>query len=148
MFAAQVTRSLALSGHYPLSIWLLQKAKALKLYKYTELSVAAYLPAPVYGARPTSHKLGSPEALEEQAAAEVAASMEELKRKAAGFGLFSGGSKAAAAIACAEAARPRAAPCAARTSRGGNSTSWSAAARRSCGLGRMGAPVQAAVWCV
>ena len=52
------------------------------------------------------YKLGSPEALEEQAAAEAAARMEELKRKAAGFGPFSGNSEAAAAIACAEAAAP------------------------------------------
>jgi len=57
-------------------------------------------------AHPPLHKLGSPEALLEQAAAEAAAHMEELKRKAAGFGPFSDYSEAAAAIACAEAAAP------------------------------------------
>ena len=50
------------------------------------------------------YKLGSPEALEEQTAAEAAARTKELKRKAAGFGPFSGNSEAAAAIAFAEAA--------------------------------------------
>jgi len=66
---------------------------------------------------------------EEQAAAEAAAHMGELERKAAGFGSFSGGSEAAAAIACAEATAPGD-PCATRTWRGGSSASWSAATRR------------------
>ena len=52
------------------------------------------------------YKLGSPEALEEQAAAEAVAHMEELKRTADGFGPFSGDSEAAAAIAFTEAAAP------------------------------------------
>ena len=86
---------------------LMQKAKTLRLNEYTERSVTAYLSAPMFGAaHPSLYKLSSPEALEEQAAAEAAAHMEELKRKAAGFGPFSGDSEAAAAIACAEAAAP------------------------------------------
>jgi len=85
---------------------LMQKAKALRLRKYTRRSVAAFLSVPVFGAHPALHKLGSPEALEEQAAAEAAAYMEELKRTAADFGPFSDDSEAAAAIACAEAAAP------------------------------------------
>jgi len=69
--------------------------------------VTAHLATPMFGAAcPSLCKLGIPEALEEQASAEAAAHMEELKRKAAGFGPFSGNSEAAAAIACAEAAAP------------------------------------------
>ena len=94
------------SDHSPFTR-LMQKVKVLRLLKYTERSVTAFLSAPMFGAaHPLLYKLGSPEAREEQAAAEAAASMEELKRKAAGFGPFSGDSEAAAAIACAEAAAP------------------------------------------
>ena len=94
------------SDHYPFAR-LMHKAKTFRLNEYTELSMTAYLSARMFGAAlPPLYKLGSPEAREEQAAAEAAASMEELKRKAAGFGPFSGDSEAAAAIACAEAAAP------------------------------------------
>ena len=94
------------SDHYPFAR-LMQKAKTFRLNEYTELSMTAYLSARMFGAAlPPLYKLGSPEAREEQAAAEAAASMEELKRKAAGFGPFSDDSEAAAAIACAEAAAP------------------------------------------
>ena len=107
LFAARVARSLALSDHHSPFTRLLQKAEALKLYMYTKLSVTAFLSAPMFGAaHPLLYKLGSPEALLEQAAAEAAAHMEELKRKAAGFGPFSDDPEAAAVIACAEAAAP------------------------------------------
>jgi len=108
-FATRVARDLGAtsSDSHSAFIRLLQKAKALRLLKYTERSVTAYLSAPMFGAaHPPLYKLGSPEALEEQAAAEAAAHMEELKRTAAGFGPFSDDSEAAAAIACAEAAAP------------------------------------------
>ena len=109
LFAAKVAvfvGATSSSDHYPFAR-LMQKAKALRLNEYTERSVTAYLSAPMFGAaHPSLYKLSSPEALEEQAAAEAAAHMEELKRKAAGFGPFSGDSEAAAAIACAEAAAP------------------------------------------
>jgi len=109
---------------------LMQKAKALRLHKYTERPVTAYLSTPVFGAaHPPLYKAGSPKAREEQAAAEAGVYMEELKRKAADFWPLSGDSEAAAAIACACAAAP-ATPCAARTWRGGSSLSWSAATRR------------------
>jgi len=108
-FAARVARDLGATssdGHSAFAR-LLQKAKTFRLNEYTELSMTAYLSARMFGAAlPPLYKLGSPEAREEQAAAEAAASMEELKRKAAGFGPFSGDSEAAAAIACAEAAAP------------------------------------------
>ena len=95
------------SDHSPFTR-LIQKAKVLRLLKYMERPVTAFLSAPMFGAaHPLLYKLGSPEALEEQAAAEAAAHMEELKRTAAGFGPFSDDSEAAAAIACAEAAAGR-----------------------------------------
>ena len=85
----------------------MQKVKTLRLNEHTERPVTAYLSAPMFGAaHPSLYKRSSPEALEEQAAAEAAAHMEELKRTAAGFGPFSDDSEAAAAIACAEAAAP------------------------------------------
>ena len=108
-FATRVARDLGatFSDNHNAFTRLMQKAKTLRLNEYTERSVTAYLSAPMFGAaHPSLYKLSSPEALEEQAAAEAAAHMEELKRKAAGFGPFSGDSEAAAAIACAEAAAP------------------------------------------
>jgi len=109
LFAAEVAvfvGATSSSEHY-LSVRLMQKAAAFKLYNYTELSVTAYLSTPMFrAALPPLYKLGSLEVREEQAAAEAAAHMEELNHKAAGFGSFSGGSEAAAAIACAEAAAP------------------------------------------
>ena len=108
-FATRVARDLGatFSDNHNAFTRLMQKAKTLRLNEYTERSVTAYLSAPMFGAaHPLLYKLGSPEALEEQAAAEAAAHMEELKRTAASFGPFSGDSEAAAAIACAEAAAP------------------------------------------
>ena len=70
LFAARVARSLALSDHHSPFTRLLQKAKALKLYIYTKLSVTAFLSAPVFGAHPALHKLGSPEDLEEHGCAQ------------------------------------------------------------------------------
>ena len=107
-FATRVARDLGatFSDNHNAFFRPMQKAKALRLIEYTERSVTAYLSAPMFGAVAVQAYSSSPEALEEQAAAEAAAHMEELKRKAADFGPFSGDSEAAAAIACAEAAAP------------------------------------------